>query len=254
MNNKIKIISYNICALSWWCNMFGDPLNRIFGIIDFLIKKDPDVICLQEVFDTGIFFILNTRLLNEGYNCYQPKRLNNYFNSGLVVFSKTKLHDCTYEKFVDTCGEDKYCDKGFITLTTKIQDNTFTIINTHLNADAFFSTYEKCEETRLHQMSQLQKNISCKSKNDIILCGDFNIDFTSITGKKIYNKIKGISSSCTNSKKMITFDDDNIQYDQIFYIPKYKETYKCRYKVFDKKYKSLSDHYPIQLTLTGHIK
>ena len=100
-------------------------------------------------------------------------------------------------------------------------------------------------------MSQLQKILVVKI-NDIILCGDFNIDFTSITGK-IYNKIKGISSLCTNSKKMITFDDDNMQYDQIFYIPKYKETYKCRYKVFDKNI-NLSDHYPIQLTLTGHIK
>ena len=43
---------------------------------------------------TGIFFILNTRLVNKGYNCYQPKRLNNYFNSGLVVFSNkiTRLY------------------------------------------------------------------------------------------------------------------------------------------------------------------
>lgn len=254
MTKKIKVISYNICALPWWGNIFGDPVNRISYITDFLIQKNPDIICLQEVFDSGIFFILNTKLANYNYVCYRPKKLNNYLSSGLAIFSKTNITECSYEKFKNTCGEDKYCDKGFATITTKVEGIYFKIVNTHLNADAIFSTYEKCEETRLRQMSQLLSKISNRNRHDIILCGDFNIDFTSVTGKKIYKKIKSLSTSCTNSKKMITFDDENIQYDQIFYIPKYRSCYRCNYKVFDEKYKKLSDHYPIQLTLTRHEK
>ena len=35
MTKKIKVISYNICALPWWGNIFGDSVNRISYITDF---------------------------------------------------------------------------------------------------------------------------------------------------------------------------------------------------------------------------
>ena len=56
MTKKIKIISFNICAIPWWGNIFGDPINRIDKIIEFLEKKNPDIICLQEVFDKKYIF------------------------------------------------------------------------------------------------------------------------------------------------------------------------------------------------------
>jgi len=250
MNDKIRIISYNICALPWWANIFGDPINRIDNIILFLEKKKPDIICLQEVFDPGILFIIKTKLAQ--YNFYKPKNGNNILNSGLLILSKTKIINSYYEKFTDSCGEDRYSDKGFISITTKINGNNFTIINTHLNADAIFSTYDTCEETRMKQMEQLLHKFNNKLNCNTLLCGDFNIDFTTISGKKIYKKIKGLTASCVKSKKMITFDDENIQFDQIFYIPKINYNYKCRYKVYNNRYKGLSDHYPIQLQLTRH--
>ena len=250
MLNTIKIVSYNICGLPWWGNLFGDPYDRIDKITDFLIKTDADVICLQEVFDAGLFIILKTKLHN--YNYYYPRKGKNVLESGLVIFCKSKIIQKKYEKFVDYCGEDRFCDKGYQTVNIKIKNKVFTIINTHLNADAIFSLYSHCEKTRLNQINQLLSSIGKKIKNDIIFCGDFNIDFTTTIGKNIYKKICNLSTSCINSKNMVTFAEDNIQYDQIFYIPRHNSNYHCTYRVFDKNKKTLSDHFPIQLTLTRH--
>jgi endonuclease/exonuclease/phosphatase family metal-dependent hydrolase len=250
MSKKIKIISFNICAIPWWGNIFGDPLNRIDKIIEFLEKKNPDIICLQEVFDKNIFFIIKTRLFK--YNFYKPTTKTNILDSGLLILSKTKITKNHFGKFTNSCGEDRYCDKGFMYITTQILGKKFTIINTHLNADAIFSTYRTCEEIRIKQIDQIIKKFNNKLENDTIFCGDFNIDFTTVTGKQIYNKIKNLSCVCIKSKNMITFDDENIQFDQIFYIPKIKCDYKCKYRVFDSNCKELSDHYPIQLLLTRY--
>lgn len=250
MPNKIKIISYNICGLPRWYNLFGDPYDRIDKIADFLIKTDADVICLQEVFDSGLIIILKTKLSD--YNYYSQRRGKNFFDSGLVIFCKNKIIQKKYEKFVDSCGEDRFCDKGYQLITIKINNKLFTIINTHLNADAVFSSYDHCEKIRMKQVDQLLISVGNKIKHDILLCGDFNIDFTTTIGEKIHKKICNLSTSCVNSKNMITFKEDNIQYDQIFYIPKYNSSYRCKYHVFDKNKKTLSDHYPIQLTLTRH--
>ena len=51
---NFKIISYNICALPYYINLYGDPHKRINNIITFLKRVNADVICLQEVFDKKI--------------------------------------------------------------------------------------------------------------------------------------------------------------------------------------------------------
>ena len=153
---------------------------------------------------------------------------------------------------MDYCGEDRFCDKGYQIVNIKIKNKLFTIINTHLNADAVFSLYNQCEKTRMKQIDQLLTRVGNKIKHNIIFCGDFNIDFTTTIGKNIHKKICNLSTSCFNSKNMVTFAEDNMQYDQIFYIPKHNSTYQCAYRVFDKKKKTLSDHFPIQLILTRH--
>ena len=250
MSYNIKIISYNICAIPWWGNIFGDPIDRVNKIIDFLKKTDADIICLQEVFDEGVLFIIKTTLPE--YNFFTPEFTKNFLNSGLVICCKNKIIKKKFEKFKIYCGEDRFSDKGFMYVNIKIKKKNLTIVNTHLNANAVFCTYNYCDKIRMQQMEQLLERITTLnaiSKQDIIFCGDFNIDFSTNTGKKIYKKILETSRSCINSKKMITFEDDNIQYDQIFYIPRISSSYKCKYSVYDSGYKMLSDHYPIELQL-----
>jgi len=106
----------------------------------------------------------------------------------------------------------------------------------------------------MDQLLERITTINNVEKQDIIICGDFNIDFTTNNGKKIYKKILQTTRSCINSKKMITYEDDNIQYDQIFFLPHISSSYDHTYKVYDKHYKKLSDHYPLELTLTRHKK
>ena len=86
MSQKIKIISYNICGMPWWINLFGDPYDRIDKIADFLIKTNADVICLQEVFDNGLLIILKSKLPN--YNYYSLCKGKNFLGCGLVIFCK----------------------------------------------------------------------------------------------------------------------------------------------------------------------
>ena len=51
---KLKILTWNIAALPRLINLFGNPSERINGIIEYLKEVDADIICLQEVFDNKI--------------------------------------------------------------------------------------------------------------------------------------------------------------------------------------------------------
>ena len=97
MPNKIKIISYNICGLPRWYNLFGDPYDRIDKIADFLIKTDADVICLQEVFDSGLIIILKTKLSDYNYYSSDQRSTRPAYTHARNYFVTTVYYkECSY--------------------------------------------------------------------------------------------------------------------------------------------------------------
>lgn len=244
----LKIISYNICALPKWLNQFSNPFKRIDNIITFLNKTDADIICLQEVFDKNIMSRLMVEL-PKYYFCHYPIKSSIIMNSGLVICSKFPILSRGRETFKDACGEDRFSEKGLIYITVKIRNKIHTVINTHLNADAIFSSVKYSQEIRMKQMKQVLHRMT-QYRNDVILCGDFNIHLYNNNVKDIIDEITTFKKYCIKSKKMITFKEENKQLDYIFYLSNNKVPFKYSYKVFKTDDTTMSDHYPIQLNLT----
>ena len=262
MNAQLKILTYNICALPNWLNQFSNPKKRIDKIISFIIKINADIICIQEAFDKKIVIKLISELPNY-YYCHYPIKSNITVNSGLIIFSKYHILSRGFEKFKNSCGEDRLAKKGIIYIKVKIKGKIYTIINSHLNADAIFSSVSYSQKVRMKQIQQVLHRMT-QYRNNVILCGDFNIHLYDPCAKHILDEITTFKKYCIKSKKMITFKEENKQLDYIFYLSNNKILGKHSYKVFNStfnvkniktnKYELLdmniiSDHYPLLFTL-----
>lgn len=248
----LKIISYNISALPKWFNLNGNPLKRIEEIIDLLIKNDADVICLQEVFDIKIKNRIAQELLKYDFH-YKPSNSMFYLSSGLMILSKYNIISKGFEAYNNYSGEDSFSEKGILFITIEINNTVYTIINTHLNANAIFSLYRRCIKTREKQMDQLLKFVKNSNRDNILLCGDFNIDlydyqtmFYKITNIYKYNISSINFINITTNKKLITCSKSNKQLDYIFYFYNRPKHINFNYELIKSK---LSDHYPIILNL-----
>lgn len=247
----LKIISYNISALPKWCNFNGNPFKRIEEIIDLLIKNNADVICLQEVFDIKIRNRIYQELLIYDFH-YKPSNSFFYLSSGLMILSKHKIISKGFEAYNNYSGEDSLSEKGILYITIEINNTVYTIVNTHLNANAIFSLTRICVRTREKQIHQLLEFIKNRDTNrdNIILCGDFNIDL--YDSHNMFNKINNIykfnisSINFINNTKLITYSKSNKQLDYIFYFYNTPKHISFNYKLIKS---DLSDHYPIILNL-----
>jgi endonuclease/exonuclease/phosphatase family metal-dependent hydrolase len=242
---KLKIISYNICALPYYVNLYGNPHERIHKIIKFIKQQRAHIICLQEAFDINIRKILIKNLDKHYYSYYMNSTSKYKLNNGLMIFT---IYPIIYNKYIlynNACGEDRFSEKGTLYCTIKVPTKKsfkkVTILNTHLNADAIFSFKFLCKKVRIKQVNQLRNNIK-NIKNDIILCGDLNIDI--IDDIKIYNNITKYKKHIIKSDRYITFPSEKKQFDYIFYMSNNLIHSNYNYKVHKNRY---SDHYPIEL-------
>jgi endonuclease/exonuclease/phosphatase family metal-dependent hydrolase len=249
-NNKIKVVSYNICSLPYYINIFGNPRARINNIIKFIDNIDADILCLQEVFDNYI----RTRLIrafNKKYYMYYGESSVFYkMNNGLLTLSKFPIIYKKTIKFNNLSGEDYLSKKGIHYITVTVDRPGFpsklTILNTHLNADAFFSFRVLCLSTRTKQLNQIIQLLN-KINNNVLLCGDFNTDFN-IDLIEEYNNIINTKKNSINSKRFVTFPDENRQLDYIFYLSNKKIKLKKNYKMYPT---DTSDHNVLELLLTS---
>lgn len=249
--NNIKIISYNICALPFYFNLYGNPHKRITKIINFIKNQNPEIVCLQEVFDEEIRKII-IKQLSKIYHIYLKSRTSKYkYNNGLVICSIYPITSKRCIQFKNVCGEDRLAEKGILYCKIRINISGFpkevTLVNTHLNANALFSFRILCVKTRKKQLSQLNKILS-NIKTDIILCGDFNLDFYKNKVNNFINPIK-LKKFMIKSDNIITYPSAKSQYDYIFYMTNVKRNISYKYKTYKNKF---SDHFPLQLLLTSN--
>ena len=232
-NKKLNIVSYNICALPYYINILGNPNNRIDAIIKFIKNINADIFCLQEVFDNSI----RKKIINackSTYEIYYSGKSSFYkMNSGLLTLSKFPIIYRKSVPFYNLSGEDYLSNKGVDYITVSLNKvgypTKITVLNTHLNADAFFSLRVFCLSTRMKQINQII-NLLYKIKNTTILCGDFNTDFN-IELMEQYNKIIHTTKNAIHSKRLVTFPEENRQLDYIFYLSNKKIKLKKSYKM-----------------------
>ena len=167
----VKIINFNIHGFNTLVNK-----NKVLEIINNV--SDNDLIFFQENWS----FDAEIRNNLQGFNfIFSNQEIKIFQDSGLAIGINKKNQIIEYEEiFFDSChgvlfnSNDCLATKGFIFARVKIDDIYLDIYNTHL--DAGYSSKDK--EVREKQLNKLIKYIFKKSlKNNIIISGDFNINY-----------------------------------------------------------------------------
>ena len=177
----MKIVTWNIAGLPKYVNLYGNPKLYANQIIQHLKTQTADIILLQEVFSNSLYKKIKAEFEQKYYIFdYKVKRSYKVFGSGLVtLLLKTNfiIKNSFFHTFKKASGEDKFANKGFLSIGC---DN-ITVMNTHLNADAIFSTKRRCLWVRNKQIGEVY-NYYNGVEQDCILGGDFNCEGLSFDG------------------------------------------------------------------------
>ena len=170
----MKIVTWNIAALPTLVNSYGNPHFRIKDIIRYLKSLNADIILLQEVFLKKIVYKIK-KSLEKKYDIFLDRSCpkGKFICSGLLILvlkKKMKIRNVCFYPYKKASGEDKYANKGFLVLDC---DN-LKIINTHLNANAIFSTKNRCIRARNKQIGEVYHYYKNCDKT-CVLGGDFNM-------------------------------------------------------------------------------
>jgi len=165
----MRIISYNI-------NGIRAGIKK--GLLEWLKKENPDVICFQEIkansdqFDTSQFEKL-------GYNCYWYSAQKKGY-SGVAILSKNKPKKVTYG-----CGGDKFDNEGRV---LKVDFDNVSVMSCYFPSGTTGAVRQAFKMDFLNYFYDFIK----AQKTNLIVCGDYNICHKSID---IHNPIVNKSSS-----------------------------------------------------------
>ncbi len=215
--------------------------KRVSLLLDFINKKQPDIITLQEVWDTKHITFLKKHLKNYFFSYVAKKKLN---ISGVVTISKcspTNIEFFPFKKNKEMDFVEKRVMKGVIKTEYKIKDKKFFFYNTHL----YNPTSERKKQITKNQIHFIKSRI--KPNGTVFLCGDLNLDKNEF--EKVNNGFFSFAEKTRN-----TFSSDN-KYLKKWWDRKVKGNKKIDYILIktDAKYsfksqtinKDLSDHFGI---------
>jgi len=255
----IKVVSYNVKHFTGK----GKTASRQFAdnIRDFLIKAEPDIICLQEVLlrNNKVFNLEELRKAFPGFRHYQYARTGSTMGSlTLTRFPIVHMEEIRFE------------NSGNIAICTDIlyKKKTIRIFNVHLQSykidpdkyDILESVsvyeekamkefrellvkYKKAVQKRSIQSKLIRKKIE-ESPYPVVVCGDFNDTPSSYAYRKTRGKLrdafmvsgKGIGQTYVG--KLPSFRIDYILHGRDFE--------SSSFTIFDLPY---SDHLPISCNL-----
>tara|TARA_B110000971_G_scaffold212980_1_gene243171 strand:+ start:347 stop:1078 length:732 start_codon:yes stop_codon:yes gene_type:complete len=241
----MKILSYNIACLPRLFNFFGKPCDRIEKLNRHISKQRPDIFCLQEVFSYGTLKSIK-EFFGDKYYIYSYNDTYIRLDSGLLIASKYPITKKKAHIFKHSYGEDKLSHKGVLVVDIVINNKKYSILNTHLNADPIFGFKKKAIDIRDKQIKQMRSIVKRKKLNNInniIICGDFNIDYNDLSVIKPLLNIYRYNT--INQQKIVTFSEEKAQLDYIIILNQVKSKNKPKYKRFINT--RLSDHYMLGL-------
>ena len=248
----IKILSWNIACLPENINTFKNNKNRLKGIMKFIEYKNPDIICLQEVFTLQSRILLKDFLKKLSYNLYFSPKTNILLNGGLLIASKYDIIDIDNVTFKNSLGEDVLSYKGIIYIKIKYNNNYINIFNTHLNNEEPLYCLYKSNIGKIikYQLNEFLEYFYSKIRDNInniyILTGDFNLPFNSKYYKCFMNKLKKKINIIKNKNEIITDNKNNIQIDYINTCFHKNFKYNKNFKIYTySQFSKLSDHNPL---------
>ncbi len=255
--NSLKVLSYNVMAFNQKEANKEDGSNYI---VDYLQQCDADIICLQE-FATGKK--LNKKEIDKALSAYpytHRHKLPNGFNE-LACYSRYPILSAEPVSY-------KSEGNGSIVYTIKVENDTLTVINNHLESNKLTiddkTVYvdmikepetDKIKEGSRQLLSKLADAIPIRAAQadtiaytiqhrttpSIIVCGDFNTSPFSYAHRIIR---KGLKDTFSQSGKGlgISYNKNGFFFriDHILISP----DLKSHYCTVDRSIK-YSDHYPI---------
>ena len=167
LSNKkeIKVLSWNI----WW--KFEDYLNRQTLIFNELTKAQPDILCLQEVWEDKDGSQAKKIADLFGYDyCYAKSFDFDEVSFGNAIISKYPINNYTFH-LIPT-EEEFNENRTLLHAEIMYEKNKMNILCTHLNYK-----YNQ-SDIRKKQVEYILEYISKLDKTEFpsILCGDFNAD------------------------------------------------------------------------------
>jgi endonuclease/exonuclease/phosphatase family metal-dependent hydrolase len=175
LKGQAKIMTWNLCGIGGGMHYdHGGVISweeRIDGIVDKIKEADPDVLILQEIYDTAFAEALMEKLGPRYAHFFTHLGANTMGSvGGLMVASKCAVHSFTNTSFDNN---DWTLNRTFASLQIKAKPTDTTpcarIIGTHLIHDS--------NDNRLAQVAQIAKSIAKENLAlPTILAGDFNIE------------------------------------------------------------------------------
>lgn len=260
--NTIKVLSYNVMGFNKLKKHTKDDPNPI---IEYILEKDPDIVCLQEFQFSTDKHLLTEAGINKAFKKYPYHRKNNvstYGNGNWVAcYSKYPILSVTPISYKSTYN-------GSVAYEILVDGDTMTVVNNHLESnkltkedkDAYVDMIkdpqtEKVKNGVRHLVKKLAeasairavqadtiRNVIATSRHSsVIVCGDFNDTPISYAHRVIS---KGLDDAFTTSGRGlgISYNQHRFYFriDNIL-ISKNLVAYNC---TVDNSIKE-SDHYPI---------
>lgn len=186
-----KILTYNVWGLPVFLPGHEDDL-RFPSMADSILKRQPDILCLQEVF--SVYFrsqnlekLKNQYYYGSDYNCSQSIIPFVYkdCHGGLATFSVFPIEDekfYEYPVFPGMRWEEKIGAKGFLLTKIDLPSGKIWVVNTHL----YSGPSRNDEAIRLSQVKYMMEVLEgLDLKLPIMMAGDFNIAHPGLSNNKM---------------------------------------------------------------------
>jgi len=268
-STQFTLLSYNVKLFDFYKK--SAKLKSYNKTVDYILKRDADIVCLQEF---GYFnssgYLNAANLLSVFAKKYKYRHIEYYLNSdqrstyGVATFSKypiVKKKGIDYDsKFNFTiCSDIQIREKTIHLINCHLESNQLTLDDKKkmfelvdsasqkkivLTAGLFLRKLGTASKLRAHQVDVISNALK-EYPSDVVLCGDFNDTPISYT----YQKIKGDSLidvfASTCSGLGISYNELPFLF-RIDYIFHSKNISAGMFKVDKVKY---SDHYPISCVI-----
>ena len=275
----LSVMSFNVHNFITRCNsgispIFNtiNPYNKgrdINKFIELFKKYSPDILCLQEVVpilkgeinedindyeyirNNFNFDYLNKLMENIGYqynvigntkqgNLFEDEN-KNYFFLANVIYSKIKIDKYKINQF-------SFLDRNFIHITFKYKNEDIDLINIHMEYfDAQSVKYPELSNITLLQHNIFREYIKSINNDNIIICGDFNINIVIKQPNKRHHDFNDKTEYYRDNFNIINYFKISTNFSQNtvtdFILLNKKSNLKQVYNNIINS--ELSDHYPI---------
>lgn len=202
---QVKVMSWNICGVGGGMSLdhggVVDWRARLDAIIEKIKAEDPDVLILQEIYDTALAEALVSRLKSEYAHFFMHLGPNIWGSvGGGMVISKCAVHHFSHTSF----NNNKWTlNRGFASLELKAnpQDDLpcARVIGTHLiHGDDL--------DDKIKRMGQVAQIVDFVAQQRLamttVLAGDLNVERDGVEGEilssRFHHGYQGLQPTCTN--------------------------------------------------------